>query len=37
MDKRKCVWCGKEFIPNSPKQTSCGDKHFKPCIDCGKL
>ena len=37
MDKRKCVWCGKEFMPNSPKQTSCGDKHFRPCIDCGKL
>lgn len=37
MNKRKCVWCGKEFIPNSPKQTSCGDRHFRPCIDCGKL
>lgn len=37
MDKRKCVWCGKEFTPRSPRQTSCGDKHFRPCIDCGKL
>lgn len=37
MDKRKCVWCGKEFTPRSPRQTSCGDKHYKPCIECGKL
>ena len=21
--KRKCVWCGKEFIAMSPKQNSC--------------
>ena len=37
MKPRKCVWCGKEFIPNSPRQTSCGDTHYRPCIDCGKL
>ena len=37
MDKRKCVWCGKEFTPRSPRQTSCGDKHYRPCIECGKL
>jgi hypothetical protein len=32
---RKCVWCGKEFIAMSPKQNSCKDKHYRPCIDCG--
>lgn len=32
---RKCVWCGKIFIPKSPRQSSCGDKHYLPCPDCG--
>lgn len=34
---KRCVWCGKEFIAKSPNQTSCGDKHYLPCPDCGKL
>lgn len=37
MQPRKCVWCGKMFIPRSPKQNSCGYKHYRPCVDCGKL
>lgn len=34
---KKCVWCGKEFVARSPRQESCGDVHYRPCIDCGKL
>lgn len=34
---RTCVWCGKEFIAKSSRSTSCGDIHYRPCIDCGKL
>lgn len=36
MDKRKCVWCGKEFQPRSPRQTSCKDDHYRPCAICGE-
>ena len=34
---KNCVWCGKEFVAKSPRQESCGDKHYLPCPDCGKL
>ena len=30
-----CVWCGKEFVARSPRQTSCGDDHYRPCARCG--
>lgn len=33
--EKQCVWCGKTFIANSPRQTSCGDVHYLPCPDCG--
>lgn len=36
MDKRKCIWCGEEFIPHTGKQKSCGKDHYLPCPDCGK-
>lgn len=33
--EKQCVWCGKTFIANSPRQTSCGETHYLPCPDCG--
>lgn len=35
LDIRKCVWCGKEFQPRSPRQTSCKADHYRPCAICG--
>lgn len=32
---KHCVWCGKEFVARSPRQTSCGDDHYRPCARCG--
>ncbi len=34
---RKCKECGKEFIPNSPRQVYCKDIHYRPCPICGKM
>lgn len=31
-----CKECGKEFIPNSPRQDYCKDIHYRPCPICGK-
>lgn len=36
MKSKVCLFCGKEFIPNSPKQNICKDDHYWPCPDCGK-
>lgn len=30
-----CVFCGKSFIPTSPKQNACKNDHYMPCPDCG--
>ena len=35
--KKICVWCGKEFESKSSRAQSCGDDHYYPCPDCGKL
>ena len=32
---RKCKYCGKEFIPETPRQIYCKDKHFGACPVCG--
>lgn len=32
---RRCCFCGKLFITDSPRKTNCGDDHYLPCIDCG--
>lgn len=34
---KKCKYCGKEFIPESPRQEYCKDVHYGPCPVCGKL
>ena len=31
-----CVLCGKEFTPKNNTQKICNDRHFKPCVICGK-
>lgn len=31
-----CKLCGKEFIPNSPRQKYCAGPHYKACEVCGK-
>ena len=31
-----CPLCGKEFVPNTPRQIYCTDKHYGPCPVCGK-
>lgn len=36
MQEKICLFCGKKFIPNSPRQNVCKDKHYAPCPDCGK-
>lgn len=36
MDERKCLFCGKLFKPNSPKQTICKDNHYSKCPICGE-
>lgn len=33
---RKCLYCGKEFRPDSPNQFYCKDNHYGPCPVCGK-
>lgn len=33
---KKCKECGKEFIPDSPRQEYCKDVHYRPCPVCGK-
>ena len=33
---KKCKYCGKEFIPESPRQMYCKDKHYGKCPVCGK-
>lgn len=35
MKEKKCLFCGKMFKPNSPKQNICKDEHYWPCPDCG--
>lgn len=35
MEDRKCLFCGKMFKPNSPKQNICKSDHYWPCPDCG--
>ena len=36
MKERKCVICGKTFVPKNPKQKMCSDTHYHPCPVCGK-
>ena len=33
---RKCVLCGKEFMPESGVQIICNDLHTRKCVICGK-
>lgn len=33
---RKCVICGKEFIPRNNTQNICSDIHYRECEVCGK-
>lgn len=34
--KRICIYCGKEFITNSPTQQVCPNDHYKTCKVCGQ-
>lgn len=36
MKPRKCVECGKTFIPKSGVNTICDGPHFRKCVICGK-
>lgn len=36
MKERKCLFCGKLFKPNSPRQNVCKDSHYSKCPICGK-
>ena len=36
MPPRKCVICGREFVPHNPKQKMCDREHWHPCPNCGK-
>lgn len=36
ISKKKCIFCGKEFTPRTPRQVYCDDKHYGPCPVCGK-
>lgn len=36
MNPRKCVICGREFVPHNPKQKMCDREHWHPCPNCGK-
>ena len=33
---KKCAYCGKEFVPNTPRQIYCTDVHYGACPVCGK-
>jgi len=35
--KKICPLCNKEFVPNTPRQVYCTEKHYGPCPVCGKL
>lgn len=37
MEPRKCVICGREFVPHNSKQKMCDREHWHPCPNCGKL
>lgn len=32
-----CIYCEKEFAPNSSKQKACSLRHDFPCPTCGKI
>jgi len=36
MIERKCIICGKIFIPKSSRRSYCYDDHYHPCPVCGK-
>ena len=36
LEAKKCAYCGKDFIPNSPRQVYCDNDHYGPCPVCGK-
>lgn len=36
MKMKTCPLCGKEFIPNSPRQKYCKGRHYRKCTVCGK-
>ena len=35
--ERKCIFCGKSFVPKSGVQIACEDTHYDKCEICGKL
>lgn len=35
LNTKICKMCGKEFIPETPWQVYCKDKHYGPCPVCG--
>ncbi len=32
---KRCILCGKLFIPKNSVQVTCGDRHYNTCIICG--
>jgi len=37
LDPKICPLCGKEFVPDTPRQVYCKDVHYVPCPVCGKM
>lgn len=35
LDPKACKWCGKMFVPDSPRQIYCKETHYGACPVCG--